>query len=132
MNFEIVSRATDSRARLGRLVTAHGVVDTPAFMPVATQATVKGLTSADLKSLGVQMLIANTYHLALRPGAEQIAELGGLHKFMNWRGPILTDSGAPGCMAGASMYPARRAKVRFFTSAFPSVPDRDPNLPLDF
>jgi queuine tRNA-ribosyltransferase len=81
------------RARLGRLLTPHGGVDTPEFMPVGTQATVKSLTPGDLRAAGTQMLLANTYHLSLRPGHERIARLGGLHRFMGWDGPILTDSG---------------------------------------
>jgi queuine tRNA-ribosyltransferase len=84
---------TDQRARLGRLETPHGVVDTPVFMPVGTQGTVKGLTPEQLRGIGTQILLGNTYHLALRPGDELIAELGGLHRFMGWHGPILTDSG---------------------------------------
>ena len=81
------------RARLGRLSTPHGVVDTPQFMPVGTQATVKSLTPGDLRAAGAQMILGNTYHLNLRPTAERIARLGGLHRFMAWDGPILTDSG---------------------------------------
>ena len=81
------------RARLGRLSTAHGVVDTPQFMPVGTQATVKSLTPGDLRAAGAQMILGNTYHLNLRPTAERIARLGGLHRFMAWNGPVLTDSG---------------------------------------
>jgi queuine tRNA-ribosyltransferase len=81
------------RARLGRLVTPHGTIETPQFMPVGTQATVKSLTPADLSQAGAQVILANAYHLGLRPGAERIARLGGLHRFMGWDGPILTDSG---------------------------------------
>jgi queuine tRNA-ribosyltransferase len=81
------------RARLGRLVTPHGTVDTPQFMPVGTQATVKALTPGDLRAAGAQVILGNTYHLHLRPTAERIARLGGLHRFMAWDGPILTDSG---------------------------------------
>ena len=81
------------RARLGRLTTAHGPIDTPQFMPVGTQATVKALTPGDLHAAGAQMILGNTYHLSLRPTAERIASLGGLHRFMGWDGPILTDSG---------------------------------------
>src|SRR5947209_15872959 len=84
---------TDGAARRGRLSTAHGAVDTPVFMAVGTQATVKGLTREQLDVAGVPMILGNTYHLALRPGDELIAEMGGLHKFMNWPRPILTDSG---------------------------------------
>ena len=81
------------RARLGRLDTPHGSIDTPQFMPVGTQATVKSLTPSDLWTAGTQIILANTYHLSLRPGHERIAALGGLHRFMAWDGPILTDSG---------------------------------------
>ena len=85
--------ATDGSARKGRLATPHGVVETPAFMPVGTRAVVRGLDSQDLREVGTQMVLANTYHLMLRPGAGPISRLGGLHGFMGWDGPILTDSG---------------------------------------
>ena len=85
--------ATDGPARKGRLTTPHGDVETPAFMPVGTRATVRGLDSRDLHAVGTQMVLANTYHLMLRPGAGAISRLGGLHNFMGWDGPILTDSG---------------------------------------
>ena len=85
--------ASDGEARLGKLDTAHGTVDTPAFMPVGTAATVKATTPETVASTGAQIILANTYHLMLRPGAERIERLGGLHAFMNWPGPILTDSG---------------------------------------
>jgi len=89
-----VSRSAGvGRARLGQLTTPHGVIDTPQFMPVGTQASVKSLTSGDLRTAGAQVILANTYHLSLRPGHERIARLGGLHRFMSWDGPILTDSG---------------------------------------
>jgi queuine tRNA-ribosyltransferase len=91
IHFEVLS--TDGPARRGRLHTPHGVVETPVFMPVGTQATVKGLTPDQLRDAGAQMILGNTYHLGLRPGDELIAELGGLHRFMQWDGPILTDSG---------------------------------------
>jgi queuine tRNA-ribosyltransferase len=95
MHFTFEIEATDpaTGARAGRWTTPHGVVETPAFMPVGTQATVKGLLPEQLEAVGVQKLLANTYHLALRPGAELIADLGGLHRFMGWDRPILTDSG---------------------------------------
>jgi queuine tRNA-ribosyltransferase len=83
----------DGAARAGSLSTDHGVIPTPAFMPVGTQATVKGLTPGDLEELGVGIVLANAYHLHLRPGAELVRRLGGLHAFMGWNGPILTDSG---------------------------------------
>ena len=85
--------ATDGAARRGRLTTAHGVVNTPAFMTVGTAGTVKGLTPEQVAASGAEIILGNTYHLMLRPGAERVAALGGLHKFMNWPGPILTDSG---------------------------------------
>jgi queuine tRNA-ribosyltransferase len=85
--------AIDGSARRGRLATRHGVVDTPAFMPVGTRGTVKSLTPDDLQGSGAQIVLANTYHLLLRPGPDLVRELGGLHAFMGWSGPILTDSG---------------------------------------
>ena len=85
--------ATDGRARRGKLTTAHGTLDTPAFMPVGTVGTVKGLLPEQVAASGAQILLGNTYHLMLRPGAERVARLGGLHRFMGWDGPILTDSG---------------------------------------
>jgi len=85
--------ATDVRARLGEITTPHGIVRTPAFMPVGTQAAIKAVTPDEVRRSGADIVLANTYHLMLRPGAERIAALGGLHKFMNWPGPILTDSG---------------------------------------
>ena len=85
--------AGDGAARRGRLTTAHGSVETPAFMPVGTAGTVKGVLPEQVAASGAQILLGNTYHLMLRPGAERVAKLGGLHCFMNWPGPILTDSG---------------------------------------
>lgn len=89
--FKILYR--DGKARIGHLETAHGVIETPEFIPVGTQASVKALSPKDLKEIGAQMILANTYHLMLRPGAELIEKLGGLHKFMNWDRPVMTDSG---------------------------------------
>ena len=85
--------AADGHARLGRVTLAHGVLDTPAFMPVGTAGTVKAMLPDSVAATGAQILLGNTYHLMLRPGAERVARLGGLHRFMNWKGPILTDSG---------------------------------------
>ena len=85
--------ATSGAARAGRLTTPHGVVETPVFMPVGTLASVKGVSQDILEELGVQILLGNTYHLYLRPGVEQVRQLGGLHRFMAWPRPILTDSG---------------------------------------
>ena len=92
-HFTLLKQDCNSKARLGRLVTPHGVVETPCFMPVGTQGTVKAMLPRDLRELGCQILLGNTYHLYLRPGHEVIRQLGGLHRFMSWDGPILTDSG---------------------------------------
>jgi queuine tRNA-ribosyltransferase len=91
--FEIAETDPRSAARCGRLQTAHGVVETPVFMPVGTQATVKCMAPEELRTLGAQIILSNTYHLVIRPGTELITKAGGLHKFMSWDGPILTDSG---------------------------------------
>jgi queuine tRNA-ribosyltransferase len=91
--FRIQKKAAGSRARLAEISTPHGTIPTPAFIPVGTQAAVKGLLPAQLKELGTSIVLANTYHLYLRPGSDVIRRLGGLHKFMGWDGPILTDSG---------------------------------------
>src|ERR671934_2004984 len=91
MSFTVT--ATDGEARAGVLRTPHGDVPTPAFMPVGTKASVKGLHPERLRHLGVSLLLGNTYHLHFRPGADVIEDLGGLHRFMGWDGPILTDSG---------------------------------------
>lgn len=91
--FEIIKKSKKSKARVGKLYTNHGVVDTPIFMPVGTQATVKTMSPRDLNEVKAQIILGNTYHLYLRPGSELIKEAGGLHKFMSWDKPILTDSG---------------------------------------
>ncbi|MDP9196502.1 MAG: tRNA guanosine(34) transglycosylase Tgt [Pseudomonadota bacterium] len=85
--------ATDGAARRGQVHTAHGIINTPAFMPVGTAGSVKGMLPENVRTTGAEIILGNTYHLMLRPGAERVAQLGGLHKFMNWPGPILTDSG---------------------------------------
>jgi queuine tRNA-ribosyltransferase len=105
--------ATEAAARLGRLRTAHGTVETPAFMPVGTAATVKGMTAEMVAATGAEMVLANTYHLMLRPGAERIAKLGGLHEFMNWPGPILTDSGGFQVMSLAELRKITEEGVTF-------------------
>jgi queuine tRNA-ribosyltransferase len=112
-HFTILEKDSTTRARVGRLVTAHGVVETPAFMPVGTQGTVKAMLPRDLKELGCQILLANTYHLYLRPGAELIRELGGLHRFMGWDGPILTDSGGYQVFSLAAMRKITEDGARF-------------------
>lgn len=93
IKFEVLKKHSHSSARLGILETPRGKIDTPCFMPVGTQATVKALTRENLESIGAQIILGNTYHLYLRPGHDLIQSLGGLHKFMNWTHPILTDSG---------------------------------------
>lgn len=111
--FTTVARDSGSAARRATLVTAHGVVDTPAFMPVATQGTVKGLTPDQLRAAGVQIVLANAYHLAQRPGAALIRERGGLHRFMAWGGPILTDSGGYQIFSLAALRKVTDAGVAF-------------------
>ncbi|MFA5182890.1 MAG: tRNA guanosine(34) transglycosylase Tgt [Syntrophales bacterium] len=93
MKFDIINKDASSNARTGRIKTIHGEINTPAFMPVGTQGTVKALTPDMIRDLGAEIILSNTYHLYLRPGHERIAAAGGLHRFMNWPGPILTDSG---------------------------------------
>lgn len=91
LKFEVLGRF--NRARAARLTLPHFVCQTPLFMPVGTQGTIKGLTNDQLEDIGCQIILGNTYHLALRPGPELIDEMGGLHKFMNWKRALLTDSG---------------------------------------
>ncbi len=91
--FELLGKDSSSRARRGRLTTGHGVIETPAFMPVGTQGSVKAVSPRELRELKAQIVLGNTYHLFVRPGLEVIRHFGGLHRFMNWDGPILTDSG---------------------------------------
>src|SRR5690554_5116137 len=93
IKYELLHVCKQSGARLGKLHTPHGVIETPIFMPVGTQATVKTLSPEELKSMKTQIILSNTYHLWLQPGDDIIKEAGGLHKFMSWDGPILTDSG---------------------------------------
>ena len=93
VEFELHHRDAATHARCGTLRTPHGDVETPAFMPVGTQGTVKGLTVDQIRATGAQIVLGNSYHLALRPGDQTVAELGGLHQFMGWEGPLLTDSG---------------------------------------
>ena len=93
LRFELVAKCPVTRARASIVSLPHGPVETPVFMPVGTQGTIKGLTSAQVDDVGCQIILGNTYHLANRPGADLIEEMGGLHKFMNWNNNILTDSG---------------------------------------
>jgi queuine tRNA-ribosyltransferase len=105
--------AVDGQARAGRLITPRGVVDTPAFMPVGTAGTVKALTCDQVRSSGAQIVLGNTYHLMMRPGAERVARLGGLHAFMGWPGPILTDSGGFQVMSLAKIAKVGEAAAEF-------------------
>src|SRR6266513_837699 len=91
--FELLAQDSQSKARHGRLTTGHGTIETPAFMPVGTQGTVKAVTPRELHELKAQIILGNTYHLFVRPGLEVIKRFGGLHRFISWDGPILTDSG---------------------------------------
>ncbi len=92
-NFSLIKKDPASSARLGKITTSHGEINTPVFMPVGTQATVKTLSPEDLVDLGAEIILSNTYHLFLRPGHELIREFGGVQKFMGWNRPVLTDSG---------------------------------------
>ena len=91
--FELLAQCPVTGARAGQFLTPHGIVETPRFMPVGTLANVKTVTTAQLKETGAQMVLSNTYHLHLQPGEELVQKAGGLHKFMGWSGPMLTDSG---------------------------------------
>src|SRR5215210_2835062 len=93
LSYTLIRQDTASRARLGRAETRHGHFDTPAFMPVGTQGTIKGILPDHIAATGAQCILANTYHLMLRPGETVVRDLGDLHRFMSWNGPILTDSG---------------------------------------
>ena len=104
---------TDSGARRGRIATAHGTIETPTFMPVGTAATVKAMTPDAVRATGAEIVLGNTYHLMLRPGAERVEKLGGLHKFMNWPGPILTDSGGFQVMSLAALRKITEKSVTF-------------------
>lgn len=120
--------ATDGAARTGTLTLAHGEVRTPAFMPVGTAATVKAMTSADVGATGADILLGNTYHLMLRPGAERVGRLGGLHRFMDWPKPILTDSGGYQVMSLAALRKIDENGVTFRShvdgSAYELTPER--------
>ena len=93
IKYELIKESKETKARLGRIVTPHGEIETPVFMPVGTRATVKTMTPEEVRDLGAKIILSNTYHLYLKPGHDLVKEAGGLHRFMNWHGPILTDSG---------------------------------------
>ena len=113
MTFRLLASCPRTGARAGLLGTAHGEIPTPAFMPVGTLASVKSLSSRDVRGIGARCVLANTYHLALRPGADLIRRLGGLHHFMGWSGPILTDSGGFQAFSLAALRETSEAGVRF-------------------
>ncbi len=112
-HFQLIKTDTATAARRGRLRTLHGTIETPIFMPVGTQGTVKALTPAQLGEIGTQILLGNTYHLNLRPTSELVRELGGLHKFMGWNGPILTDSGGFQAFSLAKLRDIREDGIAF-------------------
>ncbi len=111
--FEVEARDPSCGARTGRLTTAHGVVDTPIFMPVGTQASVKALCQDDLKDIGAQIILGNAYHLYLRPGTDVLEEAGGIHKFMQWDKPVLTDSGGFQVFSLAALNKVTKEGVEF-------------------
>jgi queuine tRNA-ribosyltransferase len=128
MSIQFTIHAADGAARTGEIRTAHGVIRTPAFMPVGTAATVKAMHPEAVAATGADIILGNTYHLMLRPGAERIARLGGLHKFMNWPGPILTDSGGFQVMSLAHLRKMTERGVTFQShidgSAYELTPER--------
>ncbi|HEY1723752.1 MAG TPA: tRNA guanosine(34) transglycosylase Tgt [Magnetospirillaceae bacterium] len=111
--FHLTIATTDGKARTGQITTAHGPIDTPTFMPVGTVGTVKAMTPDAVRGTGAQMILGNTYHLMLRPTSERVARLGGLHKFMDWSGPILTDSGGFQVMSLAKLRKMSEKGVEF-------------------
>ena len=113
MRFQLIHQDTLTKARKGKILTPHGSVLTPVFMPVGTQATVKSLSSEELEEIGAQVILCNTYHLYLRPGYKVIEKLGGLHKFMNWESSILTDSGGYQLFSISSLQKAKKEGVSF-------------------
>jgi len=129
--FSFRMTATDGAARTGEVTTAHGVVHTPAFMPVGTQASVKGVHHEDVRASGAEIVLANTYHLMLRPTAERIAALGGLHAFMNWPQPILTDSGGFQVMSLAPLRKITEQGVTFRSHIDGAMVELTPERAID-
>ena len=129
--FSVVTTEPTSAARLGRLITPHGTVTTPAFIPVGTAATVKGMMPSELAGLGAEMLLANAYHLYLRPGHQLISRLGGLHRFMAWPGPILTDSGGFQIFSLAKLRKVSDAGVTFQSHLDGSLHHFTPELAIE-
>ena len=129
--FSFTLKTTDGAARRGELTTPHGRVQTPAFMPVGTQGTVKGLTPEAVRDTGAEIVLGNTYHLMLRPTAERVAALGGLHTFMNWPGPILTDSGGFQVMSLAGLRKLTEKGVTFRSHLDGSMHDLTPERSIE-
>ena len=123
--------AKDGDARLGEISTPRGVIRTPAFMPVGTAATVKAVFLDDVKKAGADVILGNTYHLMLRPGAERVARLGGLHRFMGWNGPILTDSGGYQVMSLSQLRTVREQGVRFRSHVDGALHDLSPERSVE-
>jgi queuine tRNA-ribosyltransferase len=132
LSFEVVKSCPQTWARAGMLTTTHGAVPTPAFIPVGTQATVKSLTPEELVSLGATIILGNTYHLYLRPGIEVIEKLGGLHRFMNWPGPLITDSGGYQIFSLAHLCQISDEGVRFRSHIDGSEHFLTPELAIQF
>ena len=124
MEFKILKKSKKSRARLGILKTSHGIVETPSFVPVATQATIKTLTSEETKAVKSQILICNTFHLHLKPGEKIIKSNGGLHKFMNWRNSLMTDSGGFQVFSLGAAYGKEISKIVKITDPSLMIPER--------
>lgn len=131
IRFEILKECPNTKARIGKVTTPHGSFLTPAFMPVATQATVKTLSPAELQENGVEVIIANTYHLYLRPGHEVVAAAGGLHHFMNWPGPIVTDSGGFQAYSLSELKKVTDAGIIFQSHLDGSTHDFTPELAIE-
>ncbi len=131
-HFKVVKTCPDTQARLGELVTNHGVVPTPVFLPVASQGTVKTLTPEELKDIGITIILGNTYHLYLRPGIDVIEKLGGLHRYMAWDGPILTDSGGYQVFSLARLCNVTTNGVNFRSHIDGSEHSLTPELVIEF
>src|SRR6476469_4615533 len=127
--FELL--ATDGRARTGRLTTPHGVVRTPAFMPVGTAGAMKGLHWREVREAGTDIVLGNTYHLMLRPGAERIAALGGVQKFTGWNGPMLTDSGGFQVMSMSALRKGSEGAVTFRSHIDGATVQRSPERSIE-
>jgi queuine tRNA-ribosyltransferase len=124
VEFQIEKKLKNSLARAGILKTAHGEIHTPAFVPVGTKATLKALTPEQVKDLGAEIVLANTYHLYLQPGDELVRDAGGLHKFMNWKGPVVTDSGGFQVFSLGAAYGKELSKITKITDPSLMIPER--------